>query len=139
MASVSAIRDGLRDRLTTIPGLRAHDTIPGNINPPAALISLARLTYDRTFDEAVDRMDEYEFAVRVYVAPAADAQSQERLDEFLAPTGGASVKAAIEADGTLGGVVDDSRVTEVTGPVPAIYEHGGVEYIGAEFTVLVIG
>jgi hypothetical protein len=44
-----------------------------------------------------------------------DIGAQVKLDAFLAPSGSQSVKAAIEADGTLGGIVADTNVVSCTG------------------------
>ena len=38
MAELAAVRDGLKTRLATILGLRAHDVWPDTINAPAALV-----------------------------------------------------------------------------------------------------
>ncbi len=133
MADIGAMRDGIKARLATIAGLRAHDTIPGQINPPAALVKLVSIEYDSAMARG---LDEYEFAVRLYVAPNADAQSQDKLDGYLASSGAGSVKAAIEGDRTLGGAAETCRVLRV-GEAPTLFEHGGVSYIGAEISIRV--
>lgn len=56
----------------------------------------------------------YTIAVTVGVAASEIGHAQTNLDPFLAPTGAKSVVAALDADPTLGGVVDSVRVTAMT-------------------------
>lgn len=49
----------------------------------------------------------WSLTVEAYVAAGTDASAQIWLDELLSTTGAHSVKAAIEADKTLGGATDD--------------------------------
>jgi hypothetical protein len=60
-------------------------------------------------------LDKWTFTVQAFVALASDIGAQVKLDAFLAPSGSQSVKAAIEADGTLGGIVADTSVVSCTG------------------------
>jgi hypothetical protein len=73
-----------------------------------------------------------------YLCGAADVRTgfETKLYTVMAHTGTGSVKAALEADKTLGGVVDTLRV--VRHEEPGIYEYGGVELLGVDFVVDVI-
>jgi hypothetical protein len=130
MASVSAIRDGLRARLATISGLRAYARLQGDIEVPGAVVVPSGGTYDSTMGRGSDDMV---FEVRLAVSRADDRTAQELLDQYLAGAGAKSVKAAIEADKTLGGVVDFARVAgwDDYGDVTV----AGVQYFGTTLTV----
>lgn len=134
MADLAAIRDGLKTRLQTITGLRAFDTVPDQVAPPAAIIGVGPIDYDTTFSRGADR---YTMLCRVYVGRSSERTAQDKLDGYLSGTGTNSIKAAIEGDPTLGGAVDTSRVTRASGY--GVYEVAGVPYLGAEFEIDVIG
>lgn len=135
MATVSAIRDGLKTRLETISGLRASDYVPEQINPPVAVIGgPLTLAYDSTMARGADR---YTIPVRLFVSRVSDRASQEKLDGYLAASGAGSVKAAIEGDITLGGAVMSTRVVEARSYGSFVV--GDVSYLGVEFVVDVIG
>lgn len=130
MASVSAIRDGLKTRLQTISGLRVHDTAPSAISPPAAVIVPQTVDYDSTMARGSDA---FAFDVFLLVSKAVDRVSQDKLDAYLAGSGVDSVKAAVEGDQSLGGVAHIARVAQARdyGAV----EYGGISYLGAIFRV----
>ncbi|HEX6969858.1 MAG TPA: hypothetical protein VF174_13760 [Micromonosporaceae bacterium] len=130
MASVSAIRDGLKTRLKTIAGLRVSDTVPGQVNPPAAVIAPDSISFDSTMARG---SDDFVFIVYLIVGTAVDRIGQDKLDGYLAGSGASSVKAAIEADESLGGVANFARVSGVR--QYGLIEYAGVQYIGAEFVV----
>jgi hypothetical protein len=50
--------------------------------------------------------------VQVIVSKVSDRNAQSNLDGYCNPSGSSSVKAALESDKTLGGLVQDLRVTE---------------------------
>lgn len=131
MASVSSIRSGLATRLATISGLRTSSTLPDAPNPPIAVIMPSSVSYDDTFKRG---MQTYVFNVLVIVGRVDERTAQNNLDAFVSSTGTSSVKLAIEGDKTLGGVVFDTRVSEMRnyGQLPV----GEIVYLTAEFTVL---
>jgi hypothetical protein len=107
-ASIAAIRAGLAARAATISGLRTYAYMAPKPEPPALCVLPTRGDYDRTMNS--DDTD-YQFDLWVYVSPSDLPRAQEAIDEYLAPSGAKSVRAAINADQTLGGVVDGCRVT----------------------------
>lgn len=134
MANFSAIRDQLKVRLATIPGMRAHDTIPDQINPPAAVVSgFEAINYDVTMARAADQ---WLIPIRVYAGRVSDRASQDALDKFLAAEGAESVKAAVEGDVSLGGVAQTTRIQEARNY--GSYTLGDIGYLGAEWLVEVI-
>lgn len=131
MASIADLRAGLVSNLQTVNNLRVIATLPDNVNPPAALISLEKIAYNRAFQKG---MSEYTFKVSVIVGRVAERVAQQNLDVYVGQ-GKGSIKTAIESDKTLGGVAFDVYVAELSayGSVSL----GGIDYLSAEFSVQV--
>ncbi len=110
MATLSGIREALRVRLDTIDGLRAYDVMPGSPQYPAAAVSIKSFQYSRDFDGALT----IQFYIWLYVNATDLVRAQRSLDAYLAPTGTQSIKAAVEADATLGGTADWVNVSGAT-------------------------
>jgi hypothetical protein len=132
VASITDIRLGLATRLGSITGLRSGPTIPDNVNPPYAIISPSSVDYHRAFNNALST---YNFNVMVVVGRVSERTSQNSLDAYCSPTGTSSIRVAIEADRTLGGVVFDTMVTGMRnyGSVTI----GETNYLAAEFDIAV--
>lgn len=133
MATVPQLRDALKAALATIAGLRASDTVLDSITPPIAVVGPPGIAYDLAMARGADR---YTFPVRVYASKASEKAGQDKLDGYLSKEGALSIKAALEADPSLGGVAQSVRVVSAQGY--GVYEVAGVAYVGAEFTVDVI-
>jgi len=104
-ATPSQVKDGLKVRIETIPGLRAFDYQPEQVNPPFAWPTLDEIRYHQTgMGSGGVVMD---FTVTIVVFRQSERTAQEALDQYTAFSGAQSVRAAIEADRTLGGVCDD--------------------------------
>lgn len=131
--NVSTVRNGLKARLDTIPEITAYARPPKSVNLPAAVVRPApggAISFDATM---ADGSHTLVFIVTVLVTDEIEDLGQEQLDDYLATTGTKSVRAAVETDDTLGGVVHYSRVSGVTdyGEI----EYAGLSYIGADFLV----
>lgn len=113
-----------------IRGLQAQPYVMANPTPPSADVRRGPVEYDQAMHGGVTH---WTFLVRVYVAGATDRGAQNRLDVYLNPTGAGSIKAAIESDTTLGGIVSDLQVTTATGE--QAYELNGTQVLGSEWTV----
>lgn len=133
MAELSAIRTALAEKIGSIIGLRTAATVPDQVNPPIAVIIPERVTYDEAYARG---LVVYTFIVQVVVGKVSERTAQNRLDGFVNPTGATSIKAAIEADKSLGGVVFDSRVTEMT--TYTVVQIGDIAYLSCEFRVTVL-
>lgn len=129
MATVAQIRDGLKTRLDTISGLRGHARMPATLNPPAAVAYRRSTTPDATMDGA----DDWLFAITVFVQYTDEPTAQTNLDAYLAPSGANSIRAAIDADGTLGGVVDYAVVQRIE--ADRIVEWSGIKYLAADLVI----
>lgn len=132
MATLSAMRTGIATNLATISGLRTAATMPDQPNPPIAVVMPQSVSYDTAFGRGLDT---YEFAVLVVVGRVDERTAQNLLDGYCNPTGATSIKTAIESDRTLGGEVQDLRVTDMRNysSIPV----GEVTYLAAEFVVSV--
>jgi hypothetical protein len=129
MATVQEIREGIDDRLATIAGLRHSPNVPAVVNPPHAFIKRRQTV----FGVSMDGEDDTTFAVTVLVSWADQVNAQETLDEYLASTGAKSIKAAIDADPTLGDIVDFAHATLVEDERITVF--GGVEYLATDIVV----
>lgn len=130
--TITQIRDGLGTRLATITGLRVSADIPDNPNPPIAVIGPNTVSYDTAFQGGLTT---YTFVVTVIVARVSERQAQTRLDAYASTSGTQSIKEAIEGDRSLGGIVADVRVTEMTNVGAVLL--GEANYIAANFAVTV--
>ena len=132
MATISQIRSGLSTTLATITGLRSGPTIPDNVNPPYAIVAPSSVDYHRAFNNALST---YNFTVTLVVGRVSERTAQNSLDAYCSPSGSSSIRVAIEADKTLGGVVFDTIVT-------GMRNYGSVTigentYLAAEFDIAV--
>lgn len=141
MANLNAIREGLKTNLETISGLRVWEFVTGTVVTPAAVIipgdggrGRRAIDYDQTMGRGSDM---FMFTILVLVSDTVERTSVQELDAYLAGSGSFSVKAAVESDGTLGGVVGWTNVQGVQdyGRI----DYGGQTYLGAEFIVEVVG
>lgn len=128
MATVGSIRDGLATRLATISGLRVSATMLDDPRPPVAMVLPDRVEYDLNNARGVDQ---YTFVIQLLVSRADDRAAQRNIDPFI--SGPTSIKQAVYADLTLGGVVNTCRVTEMRNYGQVLY--GETLYLGCEFVV----
>lgn len=134
MASITAIRLGLENNLKRIPGLRTSSIAPDLVNPPIAIVQPDNTPVK--FDVSMNRgLDEFRFTVTLIAHRADERSAQNKLDSYCAGSGDFSVKQAIEYDRTLGGVVNDCRVTEISsyGSISV----NEIQYAAADFLVVV--
>lgn len=131
-ATISEAAAGIRDRLATINGLRVHEYIPDTINPPMAIVGLDQVDYHGSFGGG-DPV--YTFTVTVIVARVSERTAQTKLDAYASWSGTSSIRAAIEADKTLNGVVSTLNVP-TAGNIQAI-QSNEVTYLAIDFTVVV--
>jgi hypothetical protein len=134
MGKIADVRAGLATAMGTIAGLSTEAYVRDIADVPVAMVGGPDpLEYDKTFGRG---HDDYTFPVMVFAARVSDEDSQTQLDAYLDPFGASSIKAAIEADSTLGGVVDDLRVTGAREYGPQ--DINGVMYLGAVLLVEVM-
>lgn len=129
MATNKEIRDGIAARLATIPDLQVYPTPPGSIIVPAGVVRRRNTNYDVTVDGAVDTT----WVATVFVQFANNDSAAEQLDEYVSESGDQSIKAAIEADPTLGGVVDFADVASAEGE--KVTNYAGIDYLTVDFII----
>jgi hypothetical protein len=100
-ATVSQAAAGIATRLATISGLRSFAYQPEQLNPPVAFPVLNSIEYHGAMGGGNVRMN---FDVIVIVGRYVDRVAHSLLDAYLSYSGATSLRAAMEADRTLGGV-----------------------------------
>ena len=131
-ATFSGLRTALATQLATIRGLRTAATVPDNPAPPVAVIVPVNVEYDTSFGRGTDT---YTFSVLLIVGRMSERSAQTTLDAYINPTGATSVKAAVNADPTLGGACQSARVTNMVNYGSLIV--GDTEYLSADFQITI--
>jgi hypothetical protein len=90
------------------------------------------IQYDLSFQRGLDL---HNFVVMIIVGRASERRAQQTLDLFCAGTGASSVKAAIESNRTLTGLVQDLRVTSMRNYGSTVI--GETTYLAVEFDLVV--
>ena len=130
--NLASVRAGIGDALQNVNNLRIYEWIPSTIQPPAAVVSLGTGQYDA--DNTDGMLVNY--GVLVMLTRADDQNSQQRLDEFLGQ-GNDSIYQVIDTDPTLSDSCDSCRVTSWNNP--GTFTIGGIEYLGVEVNLEVLG
>lgn len=97
-------------------------------NPPQIEIVSGPVDYDLAMGRGLDLI---RYIVRALVQHGSDLSGQVNLDSLLDGSSASGMKAVLEADKTLGGVVEDLRVTEAS--ELKVYPQG--DFIGIEWIV----
>jgi hypothetical protein len=101
------IREGIKTALSTIEGVQVSAQFLSNPTPPAIHVFPPSGQYHRAMGNG---HTDWNLTVQAFAAMTSDIGAQKLLDKFIADAGPYSVRQAIEADGTLGGVADDTIV-----------------------------
>jgi hypothetical protein len=125
------VRDAIADRFSTIDGLRGLKTIPSEITPPAVAIEIESIDYDTTMDRG---SDDVTWVATLFESKTSERVSQDRLFAYMSGAGPKSVKAAFEANTTLGGLVFDVSVAEAR--QPGTTPVGAIEYNVVQFVLV---
>jgi hypothetical protein len=107
MPRIGAIKKGLKDAASRVATATAYAVYPVDPKPPAIVPKLVNWRHHET----MSGKHTYRFRVYVYLDPSDFNRAQTMLDDMLSDEGANSVSQALEADYTLGGVVDDTTVT----------------------------
>lgn len=133
-ATVSSVATGLATALGTVTGLRTYNYQPEQLNPPIAYPVLNTINYHRAYQGGDVVMD---WTISIIVGRYIDRTAVALLDEFLSYSGSKSIRAAIEADPTLGGVCQ----TLIVGSAADIssLSAADAEFLQIQFSVQVHG
>lgn len=131
-ANASDIHVGLREALSAVPGLRIADHLPEQVSPPMAVILLQNVQYHRAMQGG---LSEWTFVISCVTGRMGERSAQQQLDSWLAWSGDGSVRAAVEADQTLGGACSTLVVSDAVAVKPLTI--GDASYLTCEFVVSV--
>jgi hypothetical protein len=130
LAAIRAALAAAAAAVTTTPALTGFGYRPDSIPEPAFVVA----GYQIAFDVAAARgADQVTFTCLLLVSRADDLSGQAQLDALMAGAGAGSLKAAIEADGTLGGLCDWLQVAAID--TSDLVDYAGTQYYGARITV----
>lgn len=134
MASLTNIRNELKNNLANITSLSVYGYVPDSIEPPTAIIGVMEaIDYDQSLQRGADK---YEIPIYLYVSRVDAQDSQETLDGYLASSGASSVKAQVESDSSLNSQAQSVRVVSASNY--GVYTINNIDYLGVEFIVEVI-
>jgi hypothetical protein len=132
-ASVSAVATALMASLSGISGLRTKNYQPEDLSvAPIAYPTIQTVTYHRAFGGGDVVMD---WNVEVVTGRWTDRTAHALLDSYLSYDGASSIRAALEADVSLGGVVQTMIVQSSTS-ISSVSQ-GEQEFLGITFQVTV--
>jgi hypothetical protein len=129
-ATMQQMASGLEERLASIKGLRVSDHVPDVFAPPCAFVMPENIDYWQAFQggDATTR-----FTITAVVGRVSDRAAQRNLYEMMAYSGTRSVRAAVEADRSLGGRVQTCIVESASNIRAA--NQGEAEYLAVDFSV----
>jgi len=126
MAELEPIFEALSETLATLPGMQVHTEPPGTVDAPAIAISPGAVTYDTSMDRDTDDVG---FTLDLFLTDGGEGLRN--LLGYLSGSGSNSIKATLEADPKLGGLVMDITVTNSEEPDRATVGVG--EFIHVRF------
>jgi hypothetical protein len=130
-ATVTQALDGLVAALQAI-GVRAYPRPADITAAPCAFVLLEAVDYENAFQLGDPRM---EFTVTVIASRTSDRNAYDRLSAAVSTTGPSSIRAAIEADRTLGGVCQTLLVQRADNV--RMVSQGDADYLAVDVAVLV--
>lgn len=132
MTEIADIREALASALDTIENCQVSAWMVRNpVVPSLMVVGVESIEWDAAFARGADTLT---MTVQGLASQAESTAGQQQLSAWCAPSGVASVKAAIEADTTLGGIVDHARVTRYTGD--KVFRHDSLsEVVGGEWLI----
>lgn len=119
--------------------ITANDYLPEAIDPPCFVVAEFTSPLHKDFSGE----QEVTFTCRLFTSRGDAPEGQRLVRQAASGAGGGSIPVALEAARTanggtsLGGTVDDFLVQTIRGP--RLYEVGGVNYYGLEYTIFAMG
>lgn len=129
-ATLQQQADGLETRLATISGLRVFDHVPDSWATPCAFVVPDTVEYWNAFAGGDAT---HNWTATVVVGRQSDRSSQRQLLEYMSYSGTKSIRAAIEGDRTLGGVVQSLLVDRADNV--RMVSQGDQSYLAVDFAV----
>jgi hypothetical protein len=136
MTDLGAILDGFKTRIETISGLRAYDGWPDSFSPPGVIV-LPTARQRGSMNGAVELLT---FELTIAVQPGTLRTAQDKLYAYASKSGDDSIEAALLAEPTLGGSIDDILDIQIDADEAfGTANIGGVAFPSAVLRVEVIG
>lgn len=129
-ATIEQIMTGLETRLATISGLNVKDFAPGSPVFPSAFPLVPGFEYGATMSRGTYELP---FRVAIVVSAALDRVGQMNLARYANQTGDYSIRAAIEGDKTLGGLVS-TLIVDSFDPT-GLGDIGLMDFFGGVFNI----
>lgn len=104
------LREAIATALSTIPDVQVSARVLSSPTLPTVWVKPGEIGYHAAMGNGHHNKT---MVIEALAALTTDQGAQEVLDRMCEDTGTYSVKAAVEADPTLGGVVDDATVTRL--------------------------
>ena len=130
--TLQAVADGLEARLATVSGLRVFDHVPDVFSTPCAFVLPGDVEYWGSF---AGGNVEQSWTATVVVGRTSDRASQRTLNAYMGYDGASSIRAAIEADRTLGGACDTCIVTSAQNI--RMLSQGDASFLAVDFSITV--
>lgn len=134
-ATIEEIRAGIETRLDTLPNVTVSAYMLDS--PPDLTLQVMGPDIIEWDKAAAEGLDIITIIVQGFSGSPDSRAAQINLDQWLDRSGTNSVKAAIEGDRRLGGIVDDCWVRESSGYRQYELPNRG-RMLGAEWTLLVL-
>jgi len=107
-ATVSQVNAAIATALSAISGLQVFDYQPDTVYPPIAYPAVNSIEYHKAMQGG---NIVYDMTVTIVCGRVNERVAQDQMDGYASYGGATSVRAALEADPSLGGVVDTSIVS----------------------------
>lgn len=132
--TILQVMQAIESALDNITGLRATEFVKDQMSPPFAMVGVPEIPdYHGAFKSGMISISP---KVYVFTSAAVDRIGQTRLSEFADPVGTKSIKAALEADNSLGSIVAQVVVKSFR-PLGA-EEMGAMGYYGGVFDLMIV-
>jgi hypothetical protein len=130
----TALKAALDDATYGVTGWQTSAYMLAQPQPPSIDIRPAGTRFDTAMGRGNDDMT---FMVRAMVAFNSDQGAQIKLDTLIDATSAGGLKTVLEHDKTLGGVISNLRVMDVS-DYKALIVEGAPPMLAVEFTVEVL-
>lgn len=132
--TIQQIMEALEERLKTIDGLQTSDFVPGQVNPPHAMVGVPDVP---EFRSSMGRgVFTLEPTITVVTSKTIDRAGQHQLASYVDPASSTSIAKAVEADRRLGNTVQDCIVLSYRSLT--VLEVAAIGYYGGVFNLRVI-
>lgn len=133
-AAVGDLAAGLSAALLASPyKIRSTPYLADTFTPPIALVGIQDIDYHGAFGSPSLGM--YNFTVYLILSRANDRAAIAQMEGYMSMAGNSSIKAALETDGTLGGIASGVIVKKSGPPVSLSIGQSQVVYISVPFEV----